>query len=199
MSGQRGLTQQQRTFAHLVARGMEYAPAALQAGFAASNARQAGFRLMRNEKVLALVAELSQDRIIRNGITQEKLAVGLFELAFSDMSEVAGIDSLEALKALPANVRRAVRTFKIRRSFRPGRRDEEGAEVEELTISMHDKLPAFAQLAKLLGLNAETEQPRVNLTLIAQYAAQFGMDPEELVTEAQTLMKAIERPGKGNE
>lgn len=152
------LTDQRRMFAYWMIQGLTGTEAAIKAGYSPPGAEGRAVELRRNPEIAAIIQAGQRDRVQRKMLTQDKLAVGLAELAFSDLSEVAGIRSLEDLKKCPPQVRRSVKSFKVRRSFRPGGRGEEGTEVEEVTVTMHDKLPAFAQLAKLLGLNDEVDQ-----------------------------------------
>lgn len=175
------LTDQMRVFAHHAAQGMSGTDAALAAGYAPSNASQRAVVLSKNNAVRQLINEKLAERAARKAITQDRVAVGLAEIAFSDISDLAGIESLAELRTLPPAVRRCVKSIKVRTRNVYNTNGEGGVrtEIQEVTWMMHDKLAAFASLTKLLGLNEE----------------QAALPPEGPTTLVQVLVNMLGQQG----
>jgi phage terminase small subunit len=126
--------------------------AAVRAGYAASMARQAAHRFLRDPEVAAAVAEAKSARAARTRTTCDRVIEELAAIAFSDIRRVAhwsepDADGEQELRVRGAEALDADAARAIAEISRPAR----GA----LKVKMHDKLSALNSLARHLGLGPE--------------------------------------------
>lgn len=120
--------------------------AAIRAGYSPRSAELQGFRLIRNDKLAALIAAAKEARSIRTKITQDHVLTELARIGFSQMSRYMAWSpdgvSIRASEELTEDEVAAVAEVKETVT-------ENGRTI---SLKMHDKLGALRDLGRHLGL-----------------------------------------------
>ena len=116
--------------------------AAKAAGFTAKSAHSQANRMLRNAKVRQAVNEGQRLRSLRLGITADRIAVELANIAFADLSDVVTVEGGQVRVRDTADLTR-----------------QQSAAISEISetnaglrIKMHSKVAALESLGKQLGL-----------------------------------------------
>lgn len=167
--------------------------AALAAGYAPGGARVAGFRLLTNEAVKAeIVARRAETQKLAS-ITALEVVEELANIGRARITDIATWNGhglvFEASRDLEPEVVAAIKEI---REIRRIQRSKDGSEYEtvEMRITMHDKLSALAQLARMMGLNpADGGDASTVLNLFIDARRQSGAEAEPFghLTAASTL------------
>jgi phage terminase small subunit len=80
-----------------------------------------GYELLKKPDVIERIAQIQRNQGVHMIVTAGKLIREAAYLAYSDITEVLGCSTVADLKALPENVRKAIRKIKLTRT--PIRRD----------------------------------------------------------------------------
>lgn len=163
------VNEQQETFCQDYAVRLSVIKAAENAGYA----REYGYQLLKLPHIIDRIAEIQRHAGVKMIVSQGKVIREAAYLAYSDITDTLGVNTVEGLKALPENVRRAIQSIKItktpivtggkvdRRSQRTTELLEHGAESAEtchkvtdgvlyeetIEIKMHPKMEAIKLLA----------------------------------------------------
>jgi phage terminase small subunit len=130
------------------------AKAAREAGYSENSAAQEATRLLTYADVQAELARLAADSEQRGVLTREKVERELAIVGFSDISELAGVESLENLQEKPEHTRKIVKRIKRTTRFNK----ETGDESTTVELETHDKVAALNLAAKSLGMLKDTVQ-----------------------------------------
>lgn len=91
----------------------------LHAGKAAENAgyqREYGYQLLKLQHIIDRIAEIQRQAGVKMIVTQGKVVREAAYIAYSDITDTLGVFTVDQLKALPENVRRAIQSIKITRT-----------------------------------------------------------------------------------
>ncbi len=173
------INDQQELFCREYAKTLSPTKAEKAAGYAPGYS----FQLLRKSHIVARIEEIAHAAGEKLGTEQEQILQEAAALAFSDLSDVAGIRSLEDLKDLPLHVRHAVRKIKVKLEYGtidvvttekdiPKRAHEimirenvkeaeetRGITGAEIEIQMHDKhqpLRLLALAKNVIGVNQKS-------------------------------------------
>ncbi len=108
---------QQEVFCQRYSVCLNATEAAIEAGYANDYGRQ----LIALPHIMDRIAEIQRNFGVRMIVTAGRVIRESAYLAYSDITEVLGVNSVEGLKSLPENVRKAIKRVKVTRT--PIRRD----------------------------------------------------------------------------
>jgi phage terminase small subunit len=164
----------------------------LHAGKAAENAgyaREYGYQLLKLPHIIERIAEIQRNGGIRMIVTQGKVVREAAYLAYSDITDVVGVNTVEALKALPENVRRAIQSIKMTRT--PILRDGSADRRSQRTTELLDATSESAQTCHKVTdgvLYEETIEikmhPKMEAIKLLALVTQAVKDPEDLRKQA---------------
>lgn len=155
----KALNARQERFAHEYARGAEgvrgnATEAAKAAGYAATTAPSQGSRLLKNDKVAALVATLTRRTLARIEVTADKVYQEIARIAFSDVGDFVtfgpGGIVLASSDDLPEGATSVLSEVSHTRT-------REGGTTR---IKMNDKLGALRELARLYEGQSDSPEKR---------------------------------------
>lgn len=117
--------------------------------------------LMKRPNVKAYVQEKRNRLKAQTDIRTENVLKELINMAFSDATQYIDM-SVEELKALPADARRLIQSFKVKKAY-----DKHGNhESTTVEIKLIDKLKAMEMINKNIGFYSEdNKQKQVNINL----------------------------------
>lgn len=108
----RPVNDQQEVFCQDYAVRLSARKAAENAGYAP----EYGHELVRLPHIIERIAEIQRGGGVRMIVTQGKVIREAAYIAYSDITDTLGVFSVDALKALPENVRKAIQSIKITRT-----------------------------------------------------------------------------------
>lgn len=177
-----GLTAQQRLFAHeLAANGGNQTEAAISAGYSARSARNQGARLMANEDIRALVADLNAKRLAKVDAKADAVLAELRHVGMARLSRVIRIhpDQTPSVSVLPLeewgeDELAALTKVDVEKIFENLGRDGRVHVGDIVKLEMKGKLAALETLAKHHGLLKEVVEHRGDFLLVNPYALPPG-------------------------
>lgn len=142
--------------------------------------RMLAMRLVKLPLVAALVREYYDLAILKSGATVERIWAELARIAFADLGDCSDAAGVRALHEIPTDTRRALQSYKVKRTVVAG---EDGDIVtEEREVMMLSKPEAIAQLMKLRNIGQAARAPEV-------------VTPEQLLQAMEEgRRRALERP-----
>lgn len=127
------------------------------------------YKLLQKRHIQDRIEEIAQEAGAELDVEQKVILQEAASLAFSDISDLVGVSSLEDLAELPVHVRHAVKRIKRRQIFKNITRKVNGKnettrEVagEEVMLELHGKDNALRLLAmakKLIGVRGSVFDP----------------------------------------
>lgn len=172
--GDGGCTPKQTAFAHEYLVDRNATQAAIRAGYAEKSAFSQGSRLLKNDKVAALIRSLTRASFARVEITQDRVHEEIARIAFGDLGKFVrwGPDGVVLVDS----------------AFLPPEATCTVAEVSQTItqfggsqrIKMHDKVGALRDLAKLFEESIETPEDRA----AAIFAALAALNDATTTSEA---------------
>lgn len=122
--------------------------AVLKAGYSEKSANSAGYRLMRDPRILQRLDVNAAKRRQYREATQENIMEELSRLGFANILDHLDEDGNQIpLKDLPRDVAAAVKRLKVLRSA-----DEDGNPIEHVDLELHDKKAALETMGKKHGM-----------------------------------------------
>ena len=168
--------------------------AARRAGYATSGAEVAAVRLLRNDRIQALLAHAQARRRERLELNADNVVMEFARVAFSSLTDVASwTDEAVTLfdsDDLDVDTRKTIKeinTTKTTRYMKNGDREV----TERRKIVLHDKLTALDKLARFLGIYEPTRLDLGNLTP-EMLVNEYGLDQaaaEWAVAEAERIVR----------
>lgn len=107
------LTPKQEMFCREYIIDMNATQAATRSGYSPKTANEQGARLLANVSVRQRIEELKGQREKRTGMTADRVLLEIERLANFDPADLVDVRSLEDIKKLPEDVRRAIVGWKI--------------------------------------------------------------------------------------
>ncbi len=149
----RQLTPQQEQFCDEYFRAPSAAQAAVRAGYAPANARQAAHKLTHTAHVAARLTVLAAELDKRDAIGQPRLEREVEAVGFSDLRDLAAFDGEGGLTLVPSadwTPAAAAAVKKIRQRRREfTNKDGETTATSELEVELHPKLQGLELLGRL--------------------------------------------------
>lgn len=135
--------------------------AAIEAGYSAKTAAQAGNRLLRNVQVQALIAQSEQKVAEKLDVTHEKIVAELARIGFADIRNV--VQWGDGVLVKDPDTGKPIRVDNVVSLVSSASLDDEIAacisEISQtaqgLKVKMHDKRAALVDLGKHLGMFKE--------------------------------------------
>lgn len=152
---------QQEKFCQHYAVTLDAGKAATQANYAKDYA----YELLRKTQIIDRIAEIQRAQGVRMIVTQAKVIRETAYIAYSDITEAMGCRTMDDIKKLPENVRKAIRSVKSTRrpvvvdvpvdrgseGFSGGLTRREVMYEETVEIQMHSKTECLKLLAMITG------------------------------------------------
>lgn len=159
------LNHKQRAFAHQYVSGEgtkgNATQSAIAAGYSVRAAAEQGHHLLRNPKVVALIAELEEKSIQKIQRTANHVLEELARLGFSDVTDIYNDEAcatcgacrgtLKHPKDMPVEVRRAIKSIEFEELFE-GASGEKFVHGRIVKITLHSKEKGLELLGKNLKL-----------------------------------------------
>lgn len=172
------LSPRHQIFADAILRGSSQTDAAIEAGYSERSAYNQANRLMKNDEVIAYIAERRTAASERAEVTIADVVRNLSAIAFSDLRDAVtwtkhGTLTFVASEDLPDAAAAAVKKIRV---------TDKG-----MSLEMHDKLSATVRIGEHLGMWPKTVRIE-DYRKEAQAAADaLGIDVEEVLAEAKKL------------
>jgi phage terminase small subunit len=157
-SGNACLTPRQVRFVDEYLLDLVAAAAAVRAGYRAKSADRQAWRLLRNARVQAAIAERQRQRAERTGVDQVRVLNELELLAFSDLTHYRIDDRGRVTLApgAPAEAMRALRSIKQR--VRVTGKGKHREVIQEIELQLWDKVQPLKLAGQHVGLFAERHE-----------------------------------------
>lgn len=157
------LTPKQEQFCQEYLIDLNATAAAIRAGFSAATARSIGHENLTKPDIQERLAELTADRSVRTGITQDQALHLIADCAFFDLLDVLNSDGTpKPIGEMSRAARAAIRTIETRETT-PTRNRCESVKIHRITLT--DRVRALELLARHLGLFSEHRQSDGRATL----------------------------------
>jgi len=153
------LTAKQRRFAKEYLTDLNASAAAIRAGYPPAGAGVAGYRLLKNAQIAALIEAGSQKISERTEITQENIMREFARIGFADMRRLFGAGgSLRPIHDLSADEAACLSSVEVVTKRLPSV-EGQPVEVEHVhKLRAWDKVAALTQMGRRLGMFVEQHQ-----------------------------------------
>lgn len=161
-----GLTENQEEFCNQYLIDLDAYHACIRAGYSKKTAKNAAYKMMRNDKIVDRIMELKKARLRRMHLSQDEVLAQWFEIGTFDIRELYHADGRMRLPhELSAAAGQVVAAAKVRQvSKRTNHLEgDEGDEVVETRVEevveykLNDKHTALTNAARHMGMMKEAD------------------------------------------
>ena len=177
--------------------------AARRAGYATRGAEVAAGRLLRNERIQALLARAQARRRERLEINADNVVMELARVGFSKMKDVASWDPdgvyIFPSETLDEDTHSTVKQIKVTKTT-VTRKNGDLEVTERFEINLHDKLAALDKLARFMGIYQDSLRLDLNDLTPEMLVKEYGLDQEAAewaVAEAERIVRGVTPDSRG--
>lgn len=121
--------------------------AAIRAGYSTKYADRQAHILMINGRISSAISVAKAERSKRTGITADRVLEELAKVGFANLTDIVTLDEAAVKRGSHADDTAAIQSIKVKRIT-----TEEGDNIVEREVKLHDKIKALDLIARHLGL-----------------------------------------------